>query len=382
MLWLLFTILDYLIFALCTITVLYMIFFALASLGENRPWTSKRNRKQGRFLFITTASRKDTEVEATVKSILAQDYEEKNFDLIVVGDNLTPLLNIKLAQYPITFVGAPTPLGSKAQALQLACDNMPPLKIYDMVILIDPDETVGPSFLTKVNQAFQSGYTTLQAHRTEVARSTSSRMMAATFEEINNAIFRTGHNNLGLSSALVGSGICLEYEWFKENIHRITTQNDEKDMEILLLKDKKYIDYMADIHVYVSLSKHTREMGEQRRRWAHAQFSSLRRHIHLLPAAVLRGNLDLADKLLQWMLIPRITLLSIIVVMSAILPFIYWSMALKWWILAFLFPLSLAVATPDYIVNEEWVKSFRRLPLLIFYCLPIPSFLTRKKGKK
>lgn len=41
MLWLLFTILDYLTFALCTITVLYMIFFALASLGENRPWTSR-----------------------------------------------------------------------------------------------------------------------------------------------------------------------------------------------------------------------------------------------------------------------------------------------------------------------------------------------------
>ena len=64
------------------------------------------------------------------------------------------------------------------------------------------------------------------------------------------------------------------------------------------------------------------------------------------------------------MLVPRTNMIGVIMIMSTILPFIYLTMAIKWWILGSLTLFIFALATPDYLVDEMWDKTFLRSPFV------------------
>ena len=64
------------------------------------------------------------------------------------------------------------------------------------------------------------------------------------------------------------------------------------------------------------------------------------------------------------MLVPRTTMVGIIMLMSIILPFIYMTIALKWWLLGSIALFIFALATPDYLVDEMWDKTFLRSPFV------------------
>ena len=191
--------------------------------------------------------------------------------------------------------------------------------------------------------------------------------MDAVFEEINNNIFRKGHINLGLSSALAGSGVAYNFEWLKNNIMRTKTSGEDKELEALLLRQEIFIDYFDNIYVFGEKKRTTQKLNEQRGRWATQQFYNFLRNIRFLPGAVFRKQYDLADKIIQWMLIPRTTMVGIIMLMCVILPFIHLSWALKWWGLGSVALFFFALATPDYLVDEMWDKTFLRSPFVTLW---------------
>lgn len=368
-------IIDWFLFIPCAIAIGYMLVFAIASLKRNETLSGSKTRKLTRFLILTTAGPDDKQVEKTVKSVLAQEYDDKSFDMVLVGDNLPSMLNMKLMQYPITFIRTQMESGNKLKALQYAMQHISPLKIYDMVILIDPDETIGTQFLQKVNRSYQFGYRMMQAHRTDIDRDSNMMILATTFEEINNSIFRIGHNSLGLSSALVGSGLCAEYNWFKDNIVKLSSQFEEKEMEILILKQQIYIDYLDDAIVYVDHSAGASHFNSQRRKWMLGQLNSLGKNVKYFIPALFKGNFDLADKILQWMLPPRTVLVSIISTMSIVMPFFSWNDSFKWWLSLFVFAFACAIAIPDYLVDSRWEKSFLKSPILLLGTMLWPFYI-------
>ena len=86
------------------------------------------------------------------------------------------------------------------------------------------------------------------------------------------------------------------------------------------------------------------------------------------------------DKILQWMLIPRTIMMGVIVLMSIVLPNIYFTLAVKWWFLAALILLVFAVATPNYLVDKRWERAFFMAPLIMIKSLfNIPTLLSGKK---
>jgi hypothetical protein len=108
-------------------------------------------------------------------------------------------------------------------------------------------------------------------------------------------------------------------------------------------------------------------MNEQHGRWTLQQFQNLLKNIRYLPGAILRKQYDWADKLIQWMLVPRTSMVGILMIMSIVLPFIYMSMVIKWWILSSLALFFFALATPDYLVDEMWDRTFLRSPFVTLW---------------
>ena len=362
--WLMLFIFDGILFVIIAGTVLYLGVFAVAALFHSKPDIPKA-KKLNRFVILIPAYKQDNVIEQTVLAALSQAYPQRMFDVTVISDHQDELTNMRLAQYPITLLIPNFEESTKAKSLQYAILNLPEFKIYDAVIILDGDNIIDQDFLDQVNNAFEIAATkAIQTHRISKNRDTTAARIDAIFEEINNAIFRRGHICFGLSAALAGSGTVFDFNWYKTNVMRTKTSGEDKELEALLMRQDIFVDYFDHIYVYGEKKRTTSKLNEQRGRWATQQFANLFRNIRFLPGAILSKQYNLADKLIQWMLVPRTTMVGIIMIMSLVLPFIYLTMAIKWWILGSLALFIFALATPDYLVDEMWDKTFLRSPFV------------------
>lgn len=362
--WLILFIFDGILFVIIAGTVLYLGVFAVAALFHSKPVIPKA-KKFNRFVVLIPAYKQDNVIEQTVLSVLGQAYPQRMFDVTVISDHQDEITNMRLAQYPITLLTPDFEESTKAKSLQYAILNLPEFKIYDAVIILDGDNIIDQDFLEQVNDAYEIAATkAIQTHRISKNRDTAAARMDAIFEEINNTIFRRGHISFGLSAALAGSGTVFDFNWYKTNVMRTKTSGEDKELEALLMRQDIFVDYFDHIYVYGEKKRTTSTLNEQRGRWATQQFVNLFRNIRFLPGAIFRKQYNLADKLIQWMLVPRTNMIGIIMIMSIVLPFIYLTMAIKWWILGSLALFIFALATPDYLVDEMWDKTFLRSPFV------------------
>lgn len=382
--WLILYIIDWILFIIVSLTVLYMLVFTITSLFARKGEVPK-TRHQNRFIVLIH-SYNNKGVIQTVKSILGQTYPQRLFDVTVISDNNDEMTNFRLAQEPITLLTPKFEKSTKAKALQLAVNNLPQFKIYDVVLIMDGGNIVEPEFLEQMNDAFESaGTRAIQVHRLSRNRDTTPSRMGAIFEEINNSIFRRGHIAIGLSAGLMGAGCAFEFNWFKNNINNVKSAWEDKELEALLMRQHIYVDYFDQIYVFDEKTREAKEFNRQRGQWMKAQFFTLLRNIHYLPVAIINQYYSWADKIIQWMLMPRIVMMCVIIAMSIILPIIYTTLAIKWWILFAVVLLIFAIATPDYLVDNNWDKTFYRAPLILMKSIPglsrLPDYIEERDRK-
>jgi cellulose synthase/poly-beta-1,6-N-acetylglucosamine synthase-like glycosyltransferase len=379
--WNVLTYIDTTLFVLMSMTVGYMAFFAIAA-QFNRHTSVPRAKRQNRFIVIIPAYKAERNLERTVASILGQTYPQRLFDITVVADNCPEMTCFRLAQQPITLLTTNFGRGGRIKSLQLAINNLPQFKIYDVVLLLEAGNAVEPEFLQQLNDAYESaGTKCIQCHRLSQNRDTATARLSAIFEEINNSLFRRGHITIGLSAAIAASGMAFDFVWFRTNIGRATANWQDKDFEVQLLRQRIFIDYFDSILVYDEKTRQADEFNRQRGSWMRSQLSTILRNFRYLPGALLNRHYDLADKILQWLLIPRVVLMAVVILMGCLLPFVYMSIAIKWWVLFAVVLLVFALATPNYLVDDKWDRTFLMIPF-IFISLLIGKTPLRKHFNK
>jgi cellulose synthase/poly-beta-1,6-N-acetylglucosamine synthase-like glycosyltransferase len=360
--WVVFLIIDWLLFIAISFTTLYFLVFAVLSLF-NRQTSVPKAKYRNRFIVLIPAYMDDRVIFNTVNSVLGQSYPQRLFDVMVISDHQSEMTNMRLAQLPITLLTPDFEKSSKAKSLQYAVLNQPEFKIYDVVVVLDASNIIEPEFLEQINDAYEaSGTMAIQAHRLPMNRDTASARLDSVFEEINNVIFRRGHVNAGLSASLAGSGAAFNFNWFKSNIMRVRSAGEDKELEAMLMREGIYIDYFDNIRVYDEKTRSVGDFHRQRLRWIMTQLRTLLTNIRFLPIALLNRQYDWADKIIQWMLVPRTIAVVIATLMSIVLPFIYFTLVIKWWIIAVLLGFAFAIATPNYLVDKNWDKDFLLMP--------------------
>jgi cellulose synthase/poly-beta-1,6-N-acetylglucosamine synthase-like glycosyltransferase len=384
--WIVIYYIDLIFFAIVGLTVAYMGIFALASMFSQHQDVPK-TRQENRFIILIPAYRNGASALQTVRSILGQTYPQRLFDVTVIADQLDEMSNFHLAQQPITLLTPNFSKSSRAKSLQLAVNNLPQFKLYDIAVVLNPGNLVEPEFLTQLNDAYEAaGTKAIQCHLVSQNRDTASARLSAIFEEINNSIFRRGHIRLGLSAAAASSAMAFDFNWFKTNIMSTKTSWDDKELEARLLRQHIFVDYFDDIMVYSEKTRSAEDFNRQRRRWLLSHLSTIVRNIRFLPGAILQRHYDLIDKILQWMLMPRMLMMAIILLMGIVLPFIQFTLAIKWWALFAIVLFIFALATPNYLVDDKWDRTFFSVPVILLSSLlartPIGKKLKSISNKK
>lgn len=373
------SIVDSVLFFLLAFSVIYLFIFALASLKKRKDIYPPA-KTENRFAVLFPAYKEDKVIINSVKSFLNQDYNKEKLDVVVISDKMTAETNKLLAALPIKLLEIQAEQSSKAKALNFAIDQLDSLK-YDIVVIMDGDNIAEPDFLARINDAYDCGAKAIQAHRVAKNQNTATAILDAASEEINNSFFRKGQVRFGLSSALSGSGMAFDYDWFAKNIKQVSSSGEDKELERLLLRQGIYIEYLEDVIVYDEKTQNSSSFYNQRRRWLAAQYSILIRSLKDLPKAIFSGNADYCNKILQWMMLPRVLLLGLIGLIAIATLFIAWQWAIKWWCLLFLFVLTFAIAIPDELVDKRLNKALIKIPFL-FILMVLNLFRLKGANKK
>ena len=370
---------EYVCWILASVAVAYPLIYSLASLGTRKSYYPTAH-KQHKFVVLFPAYKEDRVIIPVVESFLQQHYPQELYNVVVISDHMQDSTNKRLAQLPITLLRANYENSSKAKALNFAMDHFGRDE-FDAVVILDADNVVDSNFLTEINKVFDAGVQAIQAHRTAKNRNTDIAVLDGLSEEVNNSIFRRGHVRLGISSALIGSGMIFNYPCFHDNVKHLVTTGEDKELEVLLLKQRIFIEFLDEVYVYDEKTQGEKGFYNQRRRWLATQFAQWGRVFRDLPRAILSGNIDYSDKLIQWMLPPRLILFGGIIVMGCIMQIIDWPLALKWWALFLIMGVTLCLAIPNKLVDDQFKKSINKLPLL-FVMMVVNLFRMKGMNKK
>lgn len=353
------------IFLFLAFQALYLFIFSVAG----RVLESKKypgNEKLGSFVIYIPSYKEDSVILDTAIAALTIDYPAQKRKIIVIADSLQPETLFKLRQLPIQVVEVSFEKSTKAKALNVALLQTP--GNYDYALVLDADNVCAKDYLYKMNDVLQTGFKVVQGRRVAKNINTTYALLDAISEGINNHIFRKAHRVLGLSCAIIGSGMALNYSLFKVILPEISAVGGfDKEMELRLLRQGIKFGYAEKALVYDEKTTQQSTLANQRRRWLSAQLHYMQRYFGDGFVQLLKGNIDFFDKVMQTILLPRIFLLGVTPLAFALsfiagpsLPPVYWFIL---WLTTYV---SILLAVPAVYFNKQLYKAIYALPLAFF----------------
>ncbi|MCF8380749.1 MAG: glycosyltransferase family 2 protein [Bacteroidales bacterium] len=381
-LWLILHLIEILIFGYLAFSALYIFIFSFAGLFYTEQ--TLRDKAYRKIAVLIPGFREDAVIVDVANQALAQVYPKDMFDVVIIADSFRQDTIEKLKELPIRLIEVSFEKSTKSKALNKALEILP--EAYDICVILDADNIMQDDFLKKINNQFSDTVRIIQSHRVAKNSNTKFAILDAVSEEINNHIFRKGHRVMGLSSALIGSGMAFDYVLFKSYMADIKAIGGfDKELELTLLNDRIKIHYNNNALVYDEKIQKSADFTGQRRRWLSAQFIYFGQFFkQSLIQLFKKGNLDMFDKLLQMALLPRILLIGLSLIINMFIALVAiiiqpetWAIWIHpepwlWMLLLGTIILSLLFSIPARLYNQNTFKAIMSLPkgfLLMFRSL-------------
>lgn len=359
-------VIEFIAFLYLGINTLYLLTFAIAGLFNLKRKKINPAYKRKTVVLIP-GYREDDVIIDVAKEALKQDYGKEFYDVAIIADGFKKETIETLKSLEIKLFEVQLKFSTKSRALNAALDKLD--DTYEIAVVLDADNIMEPDFLTKINQAFCQGYLAVQGHRVAKNMNTPFAVLDAVSEEMNNHIFRKGHRVIRLSSALIGSAMAFEFHHFKKMMKEVEVVGGfDKELELRLLSQKRKIEYLPDAYVFDEKVANAKVFTKQRRRWLSAQFHFFgKSFIPALKSLFKNGNIDYFNKAMQFILIPRIMLISLLFIISLFLGIFNIHPYFEYWLYLFIGGfLTFVFSIPTYFYNLKTLRAITWLPLGIF----------------
>ena len=363
-----YNLLQLLLLALTGMATLYIFIFAVAGIFYKQKRTKVSSKRIRKIAVLIPGYKEDEVIIDVAREALKQDYPTVLYDVIIIADSFKSETLSSLRQLPIKVIEVSFDKSTKSKALNKAMDQLTDL--YDIAVILDADNVMAIDFLDKINSAFENNYLAVQGHRAAKNLNTELAVLDAVSEEINNHIFRKGHRVLGLSSAIIGSGMAFDYNHFKTIMLSVTAIGGfDKEIELKMLKGGHKIEYLDNAYVYDEKVQKADAFTNQRKRWISAQLHYFRKDIgSSLLHLITKGNVDYFDKAIQFIQPPRILLLGAIIISTIgftlinYLCDIHQKLNIIWFVLLIICILTFLFSIPKKFYNLSTAKALLELP--------------------
>lgn len=370
----------YIIGAFLLFNVFYLLLFAIAGHRKHTLLSKATGVPSRNICVLIPAYHSDAVILETAPAAQRQVYSGHS-DVYVIADGLQSATVHKLRSQGIGVIEVVFEKSTKGKAL-LAALNFLPTDKYDIAVVLDVDNIMDNGFLNQINDAFNAGYRVVQGHRTAKNLDSAFAVLDACNEEINNHIFRQGHASIGMSAALIGSGMAFDYEYFKQLVQDIgDTPGEDKEMDFRIVKNNIKIGYLPQAYVYDEKIPNSQAFTTQRTRWIAAQIEFLQKYFWEGPRQLLLGNIEFFDKVLQTLLVPRILLLGLLslLLLASIMGLSFGPKPQFWAGLLAGTGGALLLSLPKRLYNRQVAQALLHLPLALVSM--VLALLQIKKAK-
>lgn len=372
-------IIEYVIFVFLAFATVYIFIYGTASIFKRKPKPIISDKKH-KFAVLIPGYKEDSVIVGVAEEATHQDYPKELFEVIVIADSFKKETLESLKKLPIRVVEVVFEVSKKSKALNKCMEIIG--DDYDAVMILDADNVMETDVLRKMNDALNQGYLAIQGHRTAKNTNTEFAILDALSEEINNNIFREGHRVLGLSSALIGSGMAFNYALYKEVMKSVDSVGEDKEVEMKLLKKGLTIEYLKNAYIYDEKTSKSEVFVNQRRRWLAAQLMHFRDYFFNAFLDLFRkGNFNYFDKALQMIQPPRIMLLGLLfifTVFSGIIHFCNLEQVSPWFVPSFYHWAALFVITVFTLMISIPKKMYNKHTYIALLSLPKGFYLMMK----
>jgi cellulose synthase/poly-beta-1,6-N-acetylglucosamine synthase-like glycosyltransferase len=342
-------------------TVAYLLVLSIAArffYRSNYPVTIPKKK----IAVFVPAYKEDGVIVSTVKSMLLLDYPPELYDVYVFADSFLPQTMEALQQLPIELMEVKFEKSTKAKALNEGFRRID--KFYDIALICDADNVLAKNFLRKINDAFVAGEKAIQGQRVAKNFDSAYAILDSYSESINNHIFRKGTNALGLSSAVIGSGMAFEYDAVKGVLGEINAVGGfDKPLQIKMVERGVKIIYLEDALIFDEKVDSLNTFKQQRKRWLSSQVIYLREYFVPGINQLFKGNFSYFNlAVLNSMIMPRAILLIVLPVLTIGAFFITKTLGTAFACIWILFSISMLISLPKESFNKEFMSALLKLP--------------------
>ncbi len=296
--------------------VAYILIYAIAG-HFHKIEVFPKAKRLANVLVVIPAYKDDAVIVNSALRNRDQEYLKSKLDILVIGDHLKEETYLSLEMNNIKSCKLNLATSTKAKAINTALSTIK--KDYDLVVILDANNHLSKGAIKKINRAYQQGHQFIQCHRTTKNENNEIEILGVINDEVNNHIFRKGHQALHVSSALVGSGMAFGFKAYKNLMLELDDGLvDGKVLELKLLQMRKSAIYMGDVNVYDEKVLELEHFEKKRSRWMFTQWNQFSDTISELPLAFITLNWHYMDRILQTFVMPRSLMLCALVVSAVV----------------------------------------------------------------
>lgn len=253
-----------------------ILLFAFFFIKEKRLPTIAPKTKFG---IIIPAHNEEMFLGRLLKSINDQQYPRELFQTIVVADNCTDNTSKIAAEMGgLVLEREDSQHIGKGYAIRFALEHIN-LDQYDAVFIIDADSILLTDVLKELNKILGQGKDVIQCYNgvANPDKSWFTRLLNVS-RTIGNEIYHPAKQKLGLSSYLMGNGMCfstkllLKYGWEAFSV------GEDWEYYAKLIQEGETVAFACNARVYHQESSSLKQATSQRIRWSGGRFDIARKY--------------------------------------------------------------------------------------------------------
>lgn len=223
-----------------------------------------------RFALITAAHNEEAVIKYHLESLKNLNYPPELFDIFIIADNCTDNTAAVAREEGVIVCERFSPQRGKGFALEWMFAKLFEMEEqkYDAICLFDADNVVSSNFLLEMNSKLKKGYRSIQGYL-DTKNPNDSWVTAsyATAYWSMNRMWQLARYNKGLSNALGGTGVCLEYNLLKEYGWGATCLTEDLEFTMKLIKNGILTSWAHEAKVYDEKPVYFSQTWRQRTRW-------------------------------------------------------------------------------------------------------------------
>jgi cellulose synthase/poly-beta-1,6-N-acetylglucosamine synthase-like glycosyltransferase len=240
------------------------------------------------FAAIITAHQDIRFIPPLVDSLLKQKYQ--NFHVYVVAD-ACDITDLHFNDERVSLLKPEKDFNAKIKSIQFAVSHF--VRTHDALVIFDSDNLVHPGYLSVLNKYFQQGYRAVQTQMLSKNTTTVYSRLDSIGHIYHTFLERQMRMELGLSAHILGLGIAIDIELYKEIMYKDRLGGFDKKLQADIVKRIPRLAYAEEAIVYDEKVDDGKTLEKQRTRWIFTYFHYFKTNWDLFFTGIKRFNINL-----------------------------------------------------------------------------------------